>query len=532
MSSDASQGIGTGSNMRCTSCGEASGPNHQCKNPFQALLGTVVDGRYQIKKILGQGGMGVVFLATQTSMNRDLAMKMLHPTLATTSLFAERFRREAEVVSRLKHPHIISIYDFGQTPEGHFYYTMELLEGDNLKAQVKREGPMQLGRAVAIVEQIAGALGYAHAQNILHRDMKPHNVMCAPVSGKDFVKVLDFGLVKLVDEENNEEHLTTTGQILGTPAYMSPEQAAGDPLDGRSDLYSLAVVLYYLLAGSTPYKANSAQKLLALAMGGEMPSIKDRRQGAPVPDAMEGFIKRALSYHREDRPADVDAWIAELQSAISDAPKSVLEAMPEGAVAPVADQRSITSKRVPGQSKSGSGKSGTPSSGAAVFAGPGAAPAGSGRSLVMGACIGLGVLGVAGAAWVFLKPAPIPPVALRPAEPPPPVELAKPAEPTKPQPPAMASVKVTSDPPGASIFDGADLLGVAPASLLLPRSRGGVNLTLRLAGYTPQTQSVDLSKDPDVVVKLSADGSAAAKGDDGHKKSGHKTGKSDIPVFE
>jgi serine/threonine-protein kinase len=308
---------------------------------------------------------------------------------------------------------------------------------------------------------------------------------------------------------------------------MSPEQAAGDPLDGRSDLYSLAVVLYYLLAGSTPYKANSAQKLLALAMGGDLPAIKERRKGAPLPDAVEGFVRKALSYHREDRPADVDAWIAELQAAISDAPKSVLEAIPEGAVAPVADQRSITSKRASGSSKSGNAKFSVASQEAQ-------APASPNRSLMLGACIGLGLLGVIGAVVVFTRPAPAsaPVVIARTVEPSKPAEPARPAEPAKPQPPQMATVKVASDPPGASIYDGADLLGVAPASLLLPRSRGGVNLTLKLTGYTPQTQGVDLSKDPEVSVKLVAEAGTPAKPDDGKKKNPHKPTKSDIPVFE
>ena len=389
--------------------------------------------------------MGVVFLATQTSMNRDLAMKMLHPSLNATSLFAERFRREAEVVSRLKHPHIISIYDFGQTPDGLFYYTMEMLEGENLKALVKRDGPMALGRAVAIVEQIAGALGYAHSQSILHRDMKPHNVMCARIQGKDFVKVLDFGLVKMVDEEGSaEEHLTTTGQILGTPAYMSPEQAAGDPLDGRSDLYSLGVVLYYLLAGSTPYKANSAQKLLALAMGGELPAIKERRARAPCSPtpSRASSARRSRTTGRIARPTSTPGS----PSCKPPSPmrlKSILYAIPGGGSGPGGRpaQHHQQARQRPA-SKSGGVKNARSSSRSRR-----PRRASSSRSLMLGACIGLGVLGVAGAIWVFAKPPPVPVVIARPVEPTRPAESTAPAEPTKsPSRRQMATVKVATDP--------------------------------------------------------------------------------------
>ena len=226
-------------------------------NPFQHLIGQVVDGRYKVVKILGQGGMGVVFLATQTSMKRDVALKMLSPALATTPMFAERFRREAEVVSRLKHPGIISIFDFGQTPEGWVYYTMELLEGENLKSIVKRDGPMTLGRAINIVEQIGGALAYAHSQNILHRDMKPHNVMLSIIQHKDFAKVLDFGLVKMVDDDQGEENLTTTGQVLGTPAYMCPKYCRGRPFDATTEVFAFGCVIAEVLTGQVQRRATA-----------------------------------------------------------------------------------------------------------------------------------------------------------------------------------------------------------------------------------------------------------------------------------
>jgi serine/threonine-protein kinase len=515
------------SSSNCTSCGEPLTSNHACKNPFQNLIGTTLDGRYQVKKILGQGGMGVVFQATQTSMNRDLAVKMLHPSLSSTPQFADRFRREAEVVSRLKHPNIISIYDFGQA-QGAFYYTMELLEGENLKSIVKRDGPMSVSRAVNLIEQIGDALAYAHGEGILHRDMKPHNVMCARIHGRDHVKVLDFGLVKMVDEEGNEEHLTTTGQILGTPAYMSPEQAGGDPLDARSDLYSLGVVLYYLLAGSTPYKANSANKLLQLAMTTELPAVATRRQGAPIPSELEIFFRRALAFDKENRPENVDAFLAELRATLQGVSQAVLDAVPTGAVAPQPESRTLAT---------GAKKRGTQSGmlpGMMTGAPP---PPSASKPLLIGGGVGLLVLaGLGGAYFALRSPAPTPVAQTVPAAPIPAPKV-DPA-PAAPALPANVKVHVESEPAGAQLYDGEALLGSTPADLVLPRSRGAANLIFKLAGYLPQTQGVDLAgagaEAVQLHLKLTADPTAqAAKPDDRAKPhGGKKPGKVDVPIFE
>ncbi|MBS2029612.1 MAG: serine/threonine protein kinase [Deltaproteobacteria bacterium] len=516
------------SSSQCTSCGEPMSAEHVCKNPFQNLIGTTIDGRYAVKGILGQGGMGVVFQATQTSMNRDVALKMLHPTLSSTPQFAERFRREAEVVSRLKHPSIISIFDFGQTPQGAFYYTMEMLEGENLKALVKRDGPMSVSRAVNIVEQVGEALSYAHSQGILHRDMKPHNVMCARFKGRDHVKVLDFGLVKMVDEEGGEEHLTTTGQILGTPAYMSPEQAGGDPLDGRSDLYSLGVVLYYLLAGSTPFKASSAHKLLQQAMMNEIPMVATRRKGAPIPGELDMFFRRALAFDKENRPADIESFLAELHASLNGVSQAVLDAVPEGAVAPAPETRTSTGMRRM------TGGTGIP-----VVAEQSVAASSTSKAMLIGG--GVGLLAVAGMVGAFfaMKRAPQPePVPVAVATPQPTPQPVVPAQPTPPPPSANVSVHVVSDPAGAQVFDGATLLGTTPANLLLPRARSAVNLIVKHDGFLPQTQGVDLAgatQPVELTLKLAADPAAATKPDDkskSHPNGKKQGGKVDVPIFE
>src|SRR5687767_11420405 len=169
------------------------------------MLGKVLDGRYRLDDLLGYGGMGMVFRGTQTTVGRAVAIKTLNPSLAMAPTFFERFKREAEVASRLKHPNIVTIFDFGKTPEGLCYIAMELLEGDSLRQQVRKNGPMSLRRAAAVVEQIALALQHAHKNGVVHRDMKPHNVMVTSVDGAEYVKVLDFGLVKASEDEGAEQ---------------------------------------------------------------------------------------------------------------------------------------------------------------------------------------------------------------------------------------------------------------------------------------------------------------------------------------
>ena len=200
----------------CSHCGSTEGPDHLCAGESLKLIGQVLDGRYQIEDVLGQGGMGMVFRATQTSVQRQVAVKTLHPTLAMAPQFFERFKREAEMASRLRHPNIITIFDFGRSQDGTCYYVMELLEGDSLKQLVKREGPLPIRRAVDLIEQAGRALAHAHEMGAIHRDLKPHNMMVQRLDQKDFVKVLDFGLVKALEQEEHEQ-LTSTGQVLGTP---------------------------------------------------------------------------------------------------------------------------------------------------------------------------------------------------------------------------------------------------------------------------------------------------------------------------
>jgi serine/threonine-protein kinase len=294
-----------------------------------ALIGQVLDGRYKIEDVLGQGGMGMVFRATQTSVQRPVAVKTLNPSLAAAPQFFERFRREAEIASRLRHPNVITIYDFGRAQDGTCYYVMELLEGESLRELVKRDGAMSLRRAVDVIEQACRGLAHAHEQGAVHRDIKPHNIMVQQLDGRDFVKVLDFGLVKAL-EQDEEEQLTSTGQVLGTPQYMPPEQAGGEGVDHRSDLYSMGGVFYYCLTGTSPYGANTVRKALTAALTQPPPTVAAKRQGAPIPQALEDFFQTALAREKEDRFQSAQEFIDAMLDAVADLSPEELDALPTG----------------------------------------------------------------------------------------------------------------------------------------------------------------------------------------------------------
>jgi len=458
---------GSGSGSKCALCGQLSGPDHACTNPLAKYLGAPVDDRYVVDTVLGKGGMGVVFGATQTSVHRRVAMKMLHPSLATTPEFFERFRREAELASRLHHPNIITVFDFGRTKDGGCYYVMELVQGVSLRALVRKAGPLPVARALKIIEQIGRALAAAHAAGVIHRDLKPHNVMCSDVDGADFCKVLDFGLVKAMEDDGAEgEQLTTTGQVLGTPSYMAPEQAGGESLDQRADLFALGACLYFCLTGSPPCKTNSAHKALSMLMNGEIPPVASRRIGAPVPPALEAFLKRALSFSPDDRPQTAELFIAEMRKAVEGVPQAVLDARPEGAAeAPEAGT---------GASRYSRDGKGSPARSASKRS------ARSPIGLYVGAAVGAVAVGVlAFAARSLLSTAAIVPA---------PIAALEPAR------SQTVAVHVESSPAGAKIFRGEELLGVTPADLLLRRE--AVNFILRLDGYQSLTRGIDLAEAP------------------------------------
>ena len=215
-------------------------------------VGSEVDGRYRIIELIGEGGMGKVYLAEHVEIGKRVALKVLHPSYSRMPDLVERFRREARAASKIGHPNIVDVTDFGATADGSVYFVMEYLEGVELGSVIEREGALDVARALRITGQICRALSAAHREGIIHRDLKPENIFLITRDGEaDVVKVLDFGIAKTTEAEAaRERRLTSPGMAMGTPEYMAPEQAAGRPADARTDIYSLGAIMYEMVTGA------------------------------------------------------------------------------------------------------------------------------------------------------------------------------------------------------------------------------------------------------------------------------------------
>ena len=265
------------------------------------LIGQTLAGKYVVTGELGAGGMGAVYRAVQMPIEREVAVKVLKSDLSEDEMAAARFEQEARAVSRLQHPNTITIFDYGKTEDGQLYLAMELLKGRPLSDVVKRDGPMLPERACRIAQQVCASLHDAHRLGIVHRDLKPDNIFLTRVGGDpDFVKVLDFGLAKMTQGDDGV-NLTKTGMIFGTPKYMSPEQAQGFPIDGRSDLYALGVVLFEMLAGKPPFTAESPMQLLLRHVSEQTPTLTSVNPACGAPPALEAVIMKAMSKMPHDR---------------------------------------------------------------------------------------------------------------------------------------------------------------------------------------------------------------------------------------
>jgi serine/threonine protein kinase len=280
------------------------------------LLGTVVDRRYEVLDVLGEGGMGRVYRVRHTSLGRTFAMKVLRRDLALDGDLAERFIHEAKTTAAVKHPNVVQITDFGQLGDGAPYFVMELLVGQTLGQIVKAGGPIPAGRAVRIIRQIAGALAAAHAAGVVHRDLKPDNVFLvgdtrdgpssdAPGRGRSLamlgrdadVRVVDFGAAKIV----GSSRITRTGVVFGTPHYMSPEQASGQPVDHRADVYALGVIMYEMFTGRVPFEADTYMGVLTQHMFVQPVPPSQVSEAARELGALEEITLVCLEKKPEDR---------------------------------------------------------------------------------------------------------------------------------------------------------------------------------------------------------------------------------------
>ncbi|MDP3278345.1 MAG: serine/threonine-protein kinase [Deltaproteobacteria bacterium] len=260
--------------------------------------------RFEIQEKIGAGGMGTVYKALQKSVGRAVAVKVLSSEYASNAAGVSRFVREATVVSRLVHPNIVSMIEFGRDPDGNLLLVMELLEGESLRQTLRREKRLPAWRAVQIAMQVLAALRIAHGAGVVHRDLKPENIFISCVDGADHAKVLDFGVAKMLEHDVGLE--TTAGSLVGTLKYMAPEQIAGDPPDARVDLYALGVLLYEMLAGALPYEAKERVAMLRAILS-DPPVPLDHRV-ADLPPALVEITMRAIAKLSIDRFQSADSF--------------------------------------------------------------------------------------------------------------------------------------------------------------------------------------------------------------------------------
>jgi eukaryotic-like serine/threonine-protein kinase len=290
----------------------ASRANALQRQAYDAIREAKQLGAYTLKKKLGEGGMGEVWLAEHRLLKRPCAMKFIRAELAAEASTAARFAREVHAVTTLTHFNTVRIYDYGRSDDGSFYYVMEFLDGPTLDSLVKDNGPLSPGRAVYLLRQLCGALAEAHAAGLVHRDLKPGNILVATLGGqRDVAKLLDFGLVQDHSATSSDDRITRAGTVLGTPSYMCPEQAAGDSVDPRGDIYSLGAVAFFMLAGRPPFEGNTVGKLLTAHLTQPAPALRTLR--ADVPADLAAVVAKCLAKEPKERFQSA----AELEAALS-----------------------------------------------------------------------------------------------------------------------------------------------------------------------------------------------------------------------
>ena len=290
------------------------------------LMGRTLNNRYRVERKIGEGGFGAVFEGKQLATGRPVALKILHPHSVADATVVARFRREAEACSQLRNPHTVTIYDFDQTEDGVLYLAMELVRGESLQEIQHRDGAIEPSRALCILDQVAEALGEAHDKGIVHRDMKPENIMVERRGEADFVKVLDFGIAKILSGDGSKAipALTAIGQTVGTLEFMSPEQLRGKALDGRSDIYALGMVAYEMLTGQLPFKgAKSTTEVIQFHLQDPPPAPSSLRPDLAIPTAVDEVVLKMVAKARNDRHASAAALrqnIADVLATLDAAP--------------------------------------------------------------------------------------------------------------------------------------------------------------------------------------------------------------------
>ncbi len=422
-------------------------------------------GNYRVLSLLGEGGMGVVYLAQHPVIGRKVAIKLLHAVLARDADIVSRFFNEARAIHMIAHENIVEILDFGQTADGQPYFIMEYLEGEALIEAVSR-GPMPVDQVEAIGLQMCRALAAAHAKGIVHRDLKPHNVqLCHKADGALQVKILDFGVAKILASPDGAQSVKTrTGSLMGTPLYMSPEQCKGaGVLDHRTDIYSLGVMLFEMIAGRPPFTAEGVGELFAKHMLEQPPSLLHFAPETPP------YLAAAVMKSLAKEPAERFQSMEEFQKAITGEVKLPMSAVPMGAGATQIAPARPTSARA----------ATTLSSATSEMDGSAVGP----RTRKLAAIAGAAV--VAAVLIVLLIPKKHPPAPQPTVTAPSAAVETPPAPPPAPEAPAKVTIRFETDPPGAHVIDESDGkdLGKAPFEVQLDKGNDPAKYTLRLAGY-------------------------------------------------
>jgi len=288
-----------------------------------ALLGSVIDGRYEVLSVIGEGGMGTVYEVRHRALGKRFALKALRKELALDSDIAARFIQEARTAAAVSHPGLVEITDFGRLESGQVYFVMELLEGQSLAALLRNGGPLPAARGLAIVRQLVHALKAAHDASIVHRDLKPDNIHVGRGDGDtDVVKIVDFGLAKVMGSSK----LTAAGMVFGTPHYMSPEQAAGEVVDHRADIYALGIVMYEMFTGKVPFEADSYMGVLTKHMYMAPAPPSELSPELKSLGALEEVILRCLQKRPQARYENLNALLVELDQRLPYAPPNMARA--------------------------------------------------------------------------------------------------------------------------------------------------------------------------------------------------------------
>jgi len=471
------------------------------RHALDPLIGKVLDGRYRIERMLGEGGMGIVYKGVHTTLGKPLAIKVLRPEVSKNEEILQRFRQEAQSASQIGNPHIIDISDFGTLPDGSTYFVMEFLTGKSLTAALC-DGKFGNARMLHVVKQLAGALGAAHEIGIVHRDLKPDNVQLIERGGqKDFVKVLDFGIAKV---GGSTSKLTQAGQVFGTPHYMSPEQCAGTNVDHRTDIYALGVMLYEMACGKVPFDADNLMGILTKHLYENPIAPRELAPPADISPALESIILKCLQKKPDARYQSMAELAADLEALERGvAPKAQAE-LPAGTGRHKVAAGPQTLRGVEARMSYGSSP-------------PDIAIRKNRAPLFVGLGAVVAVLGLV--SWLVLgkgssQPVSEGPAAQVPTQPAGSVEPAQPAAAAQPgsapaqaaapdnvEPAPLPKLSVGSNPNHAEVYVNGLMVGNTPYTLTKPESGKSVKLELRLPGY--QNKSVEISdQSSDVLLQL------------------------------